>query len=194
MRTMMKLLVVSSAFALAPAANAATVLPGNSTSVPGASFVVSGDPISGPVSATFGRSGIGSGAFDDSFEFRIGANGLGSGSITSVLSGLAGSSTDLDFTQVTFSNGTSVFDVPITSTGLAESGSLANVPIFADQLNTLRVMGVARGQGSFGGNLSFVANAVPEPSTWLMMLMGFGGLGLVIRRRRKDQTRVSYAF
>jgi hypothetical protein len=26
--------------------------------------------------------------------------------------------------------------------------------------------------------------AVPEPSTWALMLVGFGGLGIAIRRRR----------
>ncbi len=44
--------------------------------------------------------------------------------------------------------------------------------------------------GGFGGqsiaqvNLSFVS-AVPEPATWTMMLIGFGAVGMVIRRRRK---------
>jgi hypothetical protein len=35
------------------------------------------------------------------------------------------------------------------------------------------------GDGCGGGN-----NSVPEPATWLMMIMGFGGVGAVIRRRR----------
>ena len=36
---------------------------------------------------------------------------------------------------------------------------------------------------------------VPEPSTWAMMLFGFGALGFAMRRRRKgDTTRVRYAF
>jgi hypothetical protein len=30
-----------------------------------------------------------------------------------------------------------------------------------------------------------VSQAVPEAATWAMMLLGFGGMGLVIRRRRK---------
>ena len=30
--------------------------------------------------------------------------------------------------------------------------------------------------------------AVPEPATWAMMLVGFGGMGVVLRRRRKPTT------
>ena len=36
---------------------------------------------------------------------------------------------------------------------------------------------------SNGGTL--IIGAVPEPSTWLMMIVGFGGIGYSIRRRRK---------
>ncbi len=37
--------------------------------------------------------------------------------------------------------------------------------------------------------------AVPEPSTWAMMLLGFGALGFAMRRRRgKQSLRVRYAF
>lgn len=33
----------------------------------------------------------------------------------------------------------------------------------------------------FVGNIS----AVPEPSSWALMILGFGGIGLVVRRRRR---------
>ena len=35
--------------------------------------------------------------------------------------------------------------------------------------------------------------AVPEPSTWAMMLLGFGMVGFGLRNRRKRMVRVSYA-
>jgi hypothetical protein len=38
--------------------------------------------------------------------------------------------------------------------------------------------------GSYVGNFN-VAAPVPEPATWAMMLLGFGAMGMVIRRRRK---------
>jgi hypothetical protein len=41
-------------------------------------------------------------------------------------------------------------------------------------------------------NLSFTAS-VPEPSTWLMMIAGFGMIGFGLRTRRKQVVRVTYA-
>jgi len=38
--------------------------------------------------------------------------------------------------------------------------------------------------GNISGNATFTA-AVPEPATWAMMLLGFGGIGFAMRRRRR---------
>ena len=38
-----------------------------------------------------------------------------------------------------------------------------------------------------------VAAAVPEPSTWAMMIVGLGAAGCALRRCQKATTRVSYA-
>jgi hypothetical protein len=39
--------------------------------------------------------------------------------------------------------------------------------------------------GTVSGNSSFYLAAVPEPATWAMMLIGFGGMGMAMRRRRR---------
>jgi hypothetical protein len=41
---------------------------------------------------------------------------------------------------------------------------------------------VAGGSGGYGMDLAF-GGAVPEPSTWAMMLIGFAGLGYAAMRR-----------
>jgi hypothetical protein len=53
---------------------------------------------------------------------------------------------------------------------------------------------------SAGGKLWHSSNvaitevpAVPEPATWAMLLMGFGGMGFAMRRRPKMSTRVRFA-
>jgi hypothetical protein len=44
--------------------------------------------------------------------------------------------------------------------------------------------GHSSGSGTLTGNVTITA-AVPEPGTWAMMLLGFGAIGLTIRRRRQ---------
>jgi hypothetical protein len=40
-------------------------------------------------------------------------------------------------------------------------------------------------QGTNITSFSLSAQAVPEPATWALMLLGFGGIGLAMRRKRK---------
>lgn len=42
-------------------------------------------------------------------------------------------------------------------------------------------------------NLSSLIAPVPEPSTWAMMLMGFGAMGIALRRRRRPQNLLQAA-
>jgi hypothetical protein len=41
------------------------------------------------------------------------------------------------------------------------------------------------GPAAFQGNIQILASAVPEPATWGMMLLGFVGLGVAFRNRRR---------
>jgi hypothetical protein len=50
--------------------------------------------------------------------------------------------------------------------------------------NAISVYGTG-GTGGDGGT-----GAVPEPSTWAMMLLGFGGMGMAMRRRRRASKRM----
>ncbi len=40
--------------------------------------------------------------------------------------------------------------------------------------------------GSIAGTLTVVNSAVPEPATWGLMLLGFGGMGFSMRRNRRQ--------
>jgi hypothetical protein len=47
---------------------------------------------------------------------------------------------------------------------------------------------------ALGGSLGNPdVGAVPEPSTWAMMLLGFGFVGGAMRSRRRQKVTVSYA-
>ncbi len=70
--------------------------------------------------------------------------------------------------------------------GLLGTGSDTLTFVFRDDpsFQGLDDVSVTLGRGAVGG--------VPEPATWGMMLLGFGGLGYTLRRR-KAEVRVRYA-
>jgi len=55
-----------------------------------------------------------------------------------------------------------------------------------DLLNGVTTVGVGgfSGESSFRINSITLTSAVPEPATWLMMIIGFAAIGFVARRRR----------
>lgn len=78
-------------------------------------------------------------------------------------------------------------------TGIVTSGS--NGSVFIDFDNSLRNFTYTGGSFSFQVNdvsltpglgqiVSGQIRAVPEPATWGLMLLGFGGIGMAMRRRR----------
>ena len=51
----------------------------------------------------------------------------------------------------------------------------------------LNIAGTAGSTAGYGGNLATAAiGAVPEPSTWAMMILGFAGVGFMAYRRKKQ--------
>jgi hypothetical protein len=183
MKLVFTALAAISGLALASSASAATFVPGSPN------FTVSGNPFSGPVSANIGNSGIPAGNFTDTFLFTLGQDGFGSGSVTTSTAAFL-ASTDTDFLSV-FVNGISV---PINRTvnGIIETAGTSGVPITAGVLNSIVINGFSRGQGSYGGQITFVP--VPEPATWAMMLFGFAVVGYSMRPRGKKRARVRFAF
>ncbi|WP_246167336.1 PEPxxWA-CTERM sorting domain-containing protein [Sphingomonas piscis] len=51
------------------------------------------------------------------------------------------------------------------------------------------------GSSAVGGTFTLLSTtaAVPEPATWAMMLLGFGGIGYSMRRRRKPEQALATA-
>jgi hypothetical protein len=49
------------------------------------------------------------------------------------------------------------------------------------------------GAGSIAGTLTITNNNVPEPATWMMMLMGFGAAGYSVRRGRRSRSLAQVA-
>ncbi|MEY4239586.1 MAG: hypothetical protein RL339_2187 [Pseudomonadota bacterium] len=123
-------------------------------------------------------------SFNNSFSFSKPAGyQLVGATITSLLTG-SNAATNINFSSVTL-NGIAF---AIGSTGDVEFRSITNQIL--GNWNTINVQGQSGGNASYSGTLSFAA--VPEPSTWLMMILGVGIAGAALRRRRQNVT-VSYA-
>lgn len=210
MRKLLYGLIGASALAMASAVSAATVVltPGTVLSGPpqlaigeSATFLVSGNPASGPLTASLTHIGIPAGSFEDFFTFTILQDGFGSGSVTtSVNLGDLLGITNLDFTGVTVNglsatpeyrdaSNTICFTPGVGTCGNVETFAIQNVPIINGVLNTIHITGLSRGNGSYGGQATFAPGAVPEPATWAMMLFGFGAIGFTMRRKRAAALR-----
>jgi PEP-CTERM motif len=136
----------------------------------------------GSFTGEFGDTGITGGAFTDTFNFNM-PTGIAGGTISSNFTN--DQMNNIDFTSVAF-NG---HEFNIGSTGQVEFRSLLGLPV-TNGPQTLVVTGTSGGNGAFAGTLSFVLSAVgmsgvPEPTSWALMLLGFGGAGALIRAQRR---------
>ena len=61
----------------------------------------------------------------------------------------------------------------------------------AVDFNNLGFYGIIDGSTLNGRTFQPIGSAVPEPGTWAMMLLGFGGIGLAMRRRRPVRAAVA---
>ena len=125
--------------------------------------------------------------FSIDFDFVLDEAMLASGSVTTQLLG----GNDIDFSSILLDG------FAFTQTGFDPQGETFTLELsglLGIGEHTLTVNGTtgSSGKGAFGGNINLVPNggtgpgggAVPEPGTWAMMLLGFGGMGVAMRRRR----------
>ena len=109
--------------------------------------------------------------------------------LTNTLAGLYSitlttSSPTVDFTSAILSGLGGPYNlVEIEDDGTNEFWRLANPITLDPSTYTLTINGTNSSAGSLGGSITIIA--VPEPTTWLMMLIGFGGVGFALRRRRQ---------
>jgi len=119
------------------------------------------------------------GAFEHSFEFTLDGTSLTNATTGTVILGAK----DIDFTSIDL-DGTAFTQVGSDPSG--ENWELLGVVLGAGP-HTITVKGAVQGFGStpgatYTGSLNIAA--IPEPGTWALMIMGFGGAGYMVRRRR----------
>lgn len=81
--------------------------------------------------------------------------------------------------------------IPSTSAGVNERRYLFNFRIPAGGVQNIVVRGSAGVNGVYSGILTL--SGVPEPSSWGLMIVGFGLTGAALRRRARPRTTVTFA-
>jgi len=139
----------------------------------------------------FGHQDVDAGVFNDVYTFTL-PTGVAGWTISSIFNG-APATNNIDFTSVKF-NGV---EFNVTSTGNVEQRYLAGQTT-ASGSQSLIVKGISGGNATYDGTLAFSAltaavTAVPEPGSWALMILGFGGVGALIRDRRRQPFGVAAA-
>lgn len=177
---------------LAVLSASALTLAGTSTGAYAASSITGVTPavLTPPASALFGAVVTGtpgaSTPIDDTFTFNIvGGPGLTNGQVSTLL--LNGAQ-NIDFSSITLDG---LYSFVKTSNDPGPETWTLDPVALADGTHSIVVLGTLLGPtGSYSGTLN--VQAVPEPKTWAMMLLGFGAIGLSLRgRRRRGQSALT---
>lgn len=196
----------------APAASAASVIPGSSIDFAGYLRAVGGSALNGATSIDFvnGPGGVAS----PGVAGTVNSYGSGTGSFTGSTCGGGACGIIADITNFTvgaqaianffsLSGGSTVAPINFDLTGITNiNRSDPNFLTFTATGN-LRYDGFDSSPATFlfsaqgGTATSFSAtvltSAVPEAATWSMMILGFGVVGFASRRRGAMQARVRFA-
>ncbi len=144
------------------------------------SGVAGGDPLQEELDGTFRQTGI-----NGTFEFRTAAGGGGSLLLGGVFTGSWLTGKDDAGGLMTVLNGgtldltSGVTDISWIYDDSASFSFSGVTPAFGD----LNDDGALDSFNATGFSATF-SGAVPEPTTWALMILGFGGAGAMLRRRR----------
>jgi hypothetical protein len=131
-----------------------------------------------------------------SFDFQTGGGQFGSSEVRNLTAGFnVGNSTYIAYTY-DLPSYSSYPDNPLVHVSVDVTSLLDSLPFGAVLFDLERVV-----PGNFTGPATFVADnfslqvssAVPEPSTWAMMILGFAGVGFMAYRRRNKSPALSLA-
>ena len=178
MRKLILTAVGATVLATASIGNAAIFIGATGTDAGSALTVSAPNNLTIPETVDFTTTSSAGGTYTSYFDFSNDQAGYYN---FALISSTLGATVTLE--QVLANGGVTVID---TISGATNSLSLLTGNLDANTTYRFSYTGtLPEGGGKVSGNASFYVAAVPEPATWAMMLIGFGGIGLAMRRRRR---------
>lgn len=183
MRRLLIALAGATALTAASAANAAITI-GSSGTSSGMTSVLVTDNVNNPNKLEFDTSNALAGSVTSFFNFFSDSATTGVFSVTTATNPASTVSLLQLFTGGSATvNGSTLFN---SATGSGSSLSL-NTSLTPETWYTFSYTANLATAGDISGPASFyvTAAAVPEPAAWALMLFGFAGIGIAMRRRRR---------
>jgi hypothetical protein len=171
------LALAASALAFSSAAANASVTLGSTSATSGTATAVVTDNIGNPNKIEFDTTNASAGTVVSWFNFLVTPASLGAFSATTAT--IPASSVTL-LELLTGGTMTTAGSTLVTST---PGTQLTYGTLAANTWYTFRYTANLTTASDISGPVSIYA--VPEPGTWALMLVGFGGIGLAMRRRRR---------
>ena len=169
---------------------AAAAMVAGSTAANAAALILSPAPavnaaITPPASGTFGNSFNPAtiGTFTDIYNFTLNTGSLADASLITIA---LSAGNNIDFTCRTCSVLLDTTAFNHTTSGTLDVFTL-DPRVLSSGPHSFTVNGeiVSGPTASYSGTFNFNTVPVPEPATWAMMLLGFLGIGMVVRRTRR---------
>jgi len=172
----------ATALTAAPAANAAVTI-GSTGGTNGTTTAIVTDGVGNPNKIEFDTTNALAGSFTSFFNFFSDGSNLGVFSATTATNPASTISLLQLFTGGTMTVAGST--LVASNAGPGSTGRLTSA-LTPNTWYTFQYSGTLATAGNVSGPASFyAAAAVPEPATWGLMLLGFAGMGMVLRRRRR---------
>jgi len=136
--------------------------------------------------ADYGNAGL-AGSFNDVITFTP-SIGAALADITLIQAGTGVAA--ITFSELTLDG---IDLLPSLTTGLSSSVLVLTNYALAAGEHVLTIGGTAGGNASYSGTVNFALGAaVPEPTTWAMMVVGVAAIGMTMRRR-SHVTRIAFS-
>ena len=178
MRKMIYAALASASLATASMASAAVVVNSGGSVDLNNPYPTAFTAPNGVTTINFGANPAPSPTFTDSFSFNNTAAGL-----YTILIGTTNS--DLTFTSGTLAGAGGTINLTAGTNAITGTSILgAPATFLAAGTYTLTYSGNNPVVGGSYAGTATITPAVPEPATWALMLLGFGGIGFAMRRRR----------